>query len=90
MTLHVYFFFPETAGATLEETAAIFEAIDGPRWTQNKHWYVGTPAWKTSMHNHKGVRMEKGELSEERYRGRNSIEKRGSEGSSDAAMVENV
>jgi MFS family permease len=39
MLIHVFFLFPETAGKTLEDTAAMFEDPNGLP-------YLGTPAWK--------------------------------------------
>ncbi|KAB8360753.1 hypothetical protein FH972_024487 [Carpinus fangiana] len=40
MWIHVFFFFPETAGKTLEEVSEIFEDPNGIK-------YIGTPAWRT-------------------------------------------
>lgn len=39
MLIHTFFLFPETAGKTLEDTAAMFEDPNGLP-------YLGTPAWK--------------------------------------------
>lgn len=54
MTLHVFFLFPETAGKTLEDTAAMFEDPNGIR-------YIGTPAWKTKVETSTTSRRERGE-----------------------------
>ncbi|KAF7596952.1 hypothetical protein BBP40_011318 [Aspergillus hancockii] len=55
MLIHVYFFFPETAGKTLEETEAMFEDPEGIK-------YVGTPAWKTRVTTHRIQQLERGDF----------------------------
>lgn len=53
--IHVFFFFPETAGKTLEETEAMFEDPNGIK-------YIGTPAWKTKVMTHATIRAEQGDV----------------------------
>lgn len=53
--IHVFFFFPETAGKTLEETEAMFEDPNGIK-------YIGTPAWKTKVQSSKTEALERGEI----------------------------
>lgn len=53
--IHVFFLFPETAGKTLEETEAMFEAADGIK-------FIGTPAWKTRVVTSATNRAEHGDL----------------------------
>ncbi|KAE8350308.1 general substrate transporter [Aspergillus coremiiformis] len=55
MLIHVYFFFPETAGKTLEETEAMFEDPDGIK-------YIGTPAWKTRVTTQRTQQLERGDV----------------------------
>lgn len=58
MTVHVFFFFPETAGRPLEETNQLFEDPNGIKVLGIP---LGTPAWKTKNFYSQSVRMEKGE-----------------------------
>lgn len=53
--IHVFFFFPETAGKTLEETEAMFEDPNGIK-------YLGTPAWKTKVQTATTQAMEQGDM----------------------------
>lgn len=53
--IHVFFFFPETAGKTLEETEAMFEDPNGIK-------YLGTPAWKTNVQTARTEAMEHGDI----------------------------
>ncbi|KAF2768139.1 general substrate transporter [Teratosphaeria nubilosa] len=63
MWFHVFFFFPETAGKTLEETEAIFE---DPRGLKFGSILIGTPAWKTGG-NYKAVtELERGHVDPEK------------------------
>lgn len=55
MFIHVYFFFPETAGKTLEETEAMFEDPNGIK-------YIGTPAWKTRVTTGRIEQLERGDV----------------------------
>ncbi|KAB8222904.1 general substrate transporter [Aspergillus novoparasiticus] len=55
MFIHVYFFFPETAGKTLEETEAMFEDPNGIK-------YIGTPAWKTRVTTGRIQQLERGDV----------------------------
>ncbi|KAE8381278.1 general substrate transporter [Aspergillus bertholletiae] len=55
MLIHVYFFFPETAGKTLEETEAMFEDPSGIK-------YIGTPAWKTKVTTERIQQLERGDV----------------------------
>ncbi|KAB8259506.1 general substrate transporter [Aspergillus pseudonomiae] len=55
MLIHVYFFFPETAGKTLEETEAMFEDPNGIK-------YIGTPAWKTRVTTGRIQQLERGNI----------------------------
>ncbi|KAE8312596.1 general substrate transporter [Aspergillus transmontanensis] len=55
MLIHVYFFFPETAGKTLEETEAMFEDPNGIK-------YIGTPAWKTRVTTGRIQQLERGDV----------------------------
>ncbi|KAE8139213.1 general substrate transporter [Aspergillus pseudotamarii] len=55
MLIHVYFFFPETAGKTLEETEAMFEDPNGIK-------YIGTPAWKTRVTTGRIQQLERGNV----------------------------
>jgi MFS family permease len=55
MLIHVYFFFPETAGKTLEETEAMFEDPNGIK-------YIGTPAWKTRVTTQRIEQLERGDI----------------------------
>ncbi|WPH04526.1 high-affinity glucose transporter [Acrodontium crateriforme] len=57
MTIHVAFLFPETAGKTLEDTAAMFEDPHGIK-------YIGTPPWKTRMNTSATSRLERGVVSD--------------------------
>jgi MFS family permease len=59
MFVHVFFLFPETAGKTLEETAAMFEDPNGIK-------YIGTPAWKTKVRFHDTVKQEDGQVDAEK------------------------
>jgi len=69
MTIHVYFFFPETAGKPLEEINAMFEDPNGIR-------YIGTPAWKTKNYYSETARMEHGEgLEKKLFDGEHSPER---------------
>jgi hypothetical protein len=54
MFLHVFFFFPETAGRTLEEIESVFTDPSGPK-------HIGTPAWKTHVRTRQIWAQEKGE-----------------------------
>ncbi|KAL9008021.1 MAG: hypothetical protein Q9173_006811 [Seirophora scorigena] len=58
MAVHVFFFFPETAGKTLEEVVHIFEDPNGLKG-------LGTPAWKTRISTGRTVRMERDGFDEE-------------------------
>ncbi|KAI2935282.1 hypothetical protein CBS147321_8952 [Aspergillus niger] len=51
MFLHIFFFFPETTGKTLEEVEAIFTDPNGIP-------YIGTPAWKTKNEYSRGAHIE--------------------------------
>ncbi|KAJ5987741.1 Hexose transporter [Penicillium waksmanii] len=64
MFIHVFFMFPETAGKTLEETEAMFEDPNGPK-------YLGTPAWKTRVITNRTVALEHGDL--ETVKGREEV-----------------
>ena len=55
MFLHVFFFFPETSGKTLEEVEDIFTDPAGIK-------FIGTPAWKTKNEFRRGVQFERAEL----------------------------
>ncbi|KAB8238246.1 sugar porter family MFS transporter [Aspergillus alliaceus] len=55
MLIHVFFFFPETAGKTLEETEAMFEDPNGLK-------HIGTPAWKTRVTTHQVQQLERGDV----------------------------
>ncbi|KAF2724061.1 general substrate transporter [Polychaeton citri CBS 116435] len=59
MLFHVFFLFPETAGKTLEDTAAMFENPNGIK-------HIGTPAWKTRVEYSTSQRLEKGGLAAEK------------------------
>jgi len=54
MAIHVFFLFPETAGKTLEDVAAMFEDPNGIR-------YIGTPAWKTRVDYSQASERERGQ-----------------------------
>lgn len=54
MTIHVFFFFPETAGKPLEEVNEMFEDPRGIK-------YLGTPAWKTGSYYNEAQRFEEGQ-----------------------------
>ncbi|KAI4087100.1 MAG: hypothetical protein LQ344_007045 [Seirophora lacunosa] len=58
MAVHVFFFFPETAGKTLEEVGDIFEDPEGIKG-------LGTPAWRTRVSTRRTVRMERDGFDEE-------------------------
>lgn len=58
MFFHVFFFFPETTGKTLEEVQSIFEDPNGIR-------YIGTPAWKTHKASKRANALEHNQLTEE-------------------------
>ncbi|OQV04682.1 hypothetical protein CLAIMM_09532 [Cladophialophora immunda] len=49
--VHVFFFFPETSGKTLEEVEGIFDDPHGIR-------YLGTPAWKTHKETQRASALE--------------------------------
>ncbi|KAI9731008.1 MAG: hypothetical protein M1834_005469 [Cirrosporium novae-zelandiae] len=59
MFWHVFFMFPETAGKTLEEVEYIFTDPNGIK-------YIGTPAWKTKVDTSRAVKLEQGELQDEK------------------------
>ena len=59
MLVHVFFAFPETAGKTLEEVEDMFTDPAGPK-------YIGTLPWKTRIVTRKAVRLEHGEVDEEK------------------------
>lgn len=59
MMVHSALLFPETAGKTLEETQFMFEDPHGLP-------YIGTKPWKTRVQYSKMVRMEHGEVPEEK------------------------
>lgn len=75
MTIHVFFFFPETAGKTLEDTALMFEDPHGIR-------YLGTPAWKTRANFSGAQARERGDVL--------PSEKLGSDDEESPERIENV
>jgi hypothetical protein len=52
MAIHTFFFFPETAGKTLEDVEEMF--------------MLGTPAWKTKVDYSNTRRAERGEIDNEK------------------------
>jgi hypothetical protein len=53
MLVHAALLFPETAGKTLEEVAAMFEDPHGIP-------YIGTPPWRTRVQFHRARALESG------------------------------
>lgn len=78
MFIHVFFLFPETAGKSLEETAAMFEDPAGFK-------YLGTPAWKTKVQYSKAAAMERGNLDPEKLAALNMQDKARAEAENGAA-----
>lgn len=78
MAVHAFFFFPETAGKTLEEVEDLFLS--------------GTPAWKTRV-NYKGIKAkERGEIDPEKsgqFRHANSVSTASTKHDGDQDIIQN-